>query len=303
MTSPSGTPDHPLVITVIDHTDPDWHARYMRRGRENGAATYSREIVAHHVPVWEQQLPDGSVVSTCPLLVDAELEAPTVVQYLHTYSYHQPLRQAELVASHLTGRADRVVFVTAYRSLHALLTLAGHEALFVPMTVDTGRVRAAASPEPLHPERRVLYFGNITRPKRALFAQVNQAFESRGWIVDVCSDGWLEGRHLSQRAAWAAASRYRFGIGVGRCALEMMALGLHVLVAGAELGGLATTPDEHAAQWATNYNGRVTTFDRDLRVCVDAIELATACDRDLPAAVDAVRGWAGALVAPLAVPA
>lgn len=289
------------MITVIDHTEPTWHSRYMRRGRENGAATYSREIVAHHLPIWEQQLPDGAVVSTCPVLADDELDVagPVVIQYLHTYSYREPLRQARLVRDRLAGRVDQVVFVTAYRSLHAQLVLAGYESLFVPMTVDTVAVRARASGEAPHPERRVLYFGNITRPKRALFAQVQRQFEARGWVVDVCSDGWYQGHHLTQRAAWSAASRYAFGIGVGRCALEMMALGMHVLIAGAEFGGLATTPDEHATQWATNYNGRATTFDRDVEVCIDALELATAVDRDIPAALDAVRGWAGAVERPV----
>lgn len=282
------------MLTVIDHTEPDWRAAYVKKGRENGAATYSRQIVEHHLPVWERLVPDGTVISTCPVLSSVEVEGPLAVQYLHTYSYVEPLRQAELVVKNLDGRVDRVVFVTAYRSLHAQLVLAGFEALFVPMTVDPGPVRAARSTEAPLVGRRVLYFGNVTRPKTRLLNELKRTLEPRGWYVDVCSEGWLDGYRLSQRQAWEAASRYRYGIGVGRCALEMMALGLKVMVAGAEFGGLITTPDEWAVQQATNLNGRVTTFDRNIGACVEAFDLAIdEVPGGLDVATDAiVDGWA-----------
>ena len=277
------------MLTVIDHTDPGWAEQYVRKGRENGAATYSRDIVRHHLPVLRELLPDGSVVSTCPVMVDAEVEGPVAVQYLHTYPYTQPLRQAQLVTAGLASRVDRVVFVTAYRALHARLQAAGFESVFVPMAVDVAAVRAHASSEGPLEERRILYFGNLTRPKRRLFQELRGVLEGRGWTVDLCSEGWLQGRHLRQPQVWEAASRYRYGIGVGRCALEMMALGLHVLIAGAAFGGIATTDDEHATQAGCNYNGRVTTFDREISACIDALPLATPRPRDIASAVDALR--------------
>jgi hypothetical protein len=282
-------------VHVIDHTDPGWEARYVRKGRENGAATYSRDIVRHHLPVLRELLPPGSVVSTCPLLVEQDVAGPVAVQYLHTYSYRDALRQPRLVADHLAGRVGRLVFVTAYRALHARLTAAGFEAVFVPMAVDADAVRAHRSAEEQHEPRRAVYFGNLTRPKRRLFERLRGELTAQGWTLDLLSEGWLEGRWLRQTEAWREVSRYRFGIGVGRCALEMMALGLRVMVAGAEFGGLATTPDEHAVQAGCNYNGRVTTFDRDIGACVDAWTLATASAGSVEDAVGVLRTGLGML--------
>lgn len=281
---------------MVDHTEPGWAARYsrshVRQGRENGAATYSREIVAHHIPVWRQVLPAGSVVASCPLLTGLDVRGEVAVQYLHTYSYLDPLGQAREVAGWMAGRCSRLVFVTAYRSLALRLEAAGFEALFVPMSIDVDRVRAHAS-VPEHEHGRAVYFGNVTRSKVVEHRRTVGILEARGWVVDVLSDGCLNGRKLTQGEAWRQVSRYRYGIGVGRCALEMQALGLRVLVSGAEFGGLATTEGEWLAQRATNWNGRVVTFDRDPGACVDAWPSALVADPPDPAmAVAEISRWA-----------
>lgn len=279
------------MLTVVDHTEPNWAARYTAKGRENGAATYSRDIVRWHVPAWEQLLPSGSVVSTCPLLTAGEFAGPVAVQYLHTYPYTDPLGQARAVLGHLGPRFERVVFVTAYRALQAQLVLAGLESVFVPMTVDSSAVRAAVGdPGTRRGERQAIYFGNVTHPKQALHQQLRRVFASRGWRLDLLSGGMFCGRQVTQAEAWQIASGYRYGVGVGRCALEMMALGLKVMVAGAEFGGLITTADEWAVQWATNLNGRVTTFDRDIGACVDSLGVAMLVDPPGPSvAIEAIE--------------
>jgi hypothetical protein len=285
------------VLTVVDHTEPSWASRYAAKGRENGAATYSRDIVRWHVPVWERLLPEGSVVSTCPLLTSGDWSSPVVVQYLHSYQYVDPLGPAWEVVGHLGALAGRIVFVTAYRSLAARLRLAGMEALHVPMAIDADAVRASVGDVgERYDGRRVVYFGNVTRHKRALFAELRRVFERRGWRFDVVSESRFDGQPVTQAEAWRILARYRYGIGVGRCALEMMALGLRVMVAGAEFGGLITTEDEWRTQWATNLNGRVVTFDRDVGACVDAFEHAMLVEPPGPGVAELAieQGWATA---------
>lgn len=270
------------MLTLIDHTEPGWADRYNRShtryGRENGAATYSRDIVRWHIPEWERLLPAGSVVSTCPLLTGLDVEGPVAVQYLHTFVRDNPLGPIRDIAAHLAGRCDRVVFVTAYRALHALVRKAGMESVFVPMTVDVDTVRSAAvGVERFDPgEKRAVYFGNVTGSRKPEFERARMAFTRAGWSLDVISGGWFEGRAIRQREAWAAAARYRYGVAVGRCALELHALGLRVMYSGAGFGGIAVDEQDWAVQEGTNWAGGTTTFDRDPGLCIGAFQRAMA---------------------------
>jgi hypothetical protein len=278
-------------IVVVDHTEPTWLARYTAKGRENGAATYSRDILAHQVPAWEHILPAGSLVSTCPLLTGMDVSGEVAVQYLHTYSYSDPLRHARDVSAWMGGRCSRLVFVTAYRSLQAQLERAGFEALFVPMTLDSTDVRVPAD-DTRFDGRRVVYFGNVTQPKVTEHQRIVRVLRRHGWAVEVISNSAIRGKRLTQAEAWRVVSRYRYGVGVGRCALEMQALGLRVLLSGARFGGLVTSELEWVVQRGTNWNGRVVTFDRDPDVCVEAFDLALVRPPDGPGlAVRQIESW------------
>lgn len=263
---------------IVDHNEPVWSRRYRRshvvRGRENGAATYSREIVTHQAPVWSRFAPPDALVSTCPLLsrVPDLPAAPFAVQYLHTIRHPDPLSEPREVVEALNCP---VVFVTAYRALHYLMSRAGYTSLFVPMTVDTATVRAAAGPQPARLEQhRALWFGNVTSKRQPEFRTMQAAFAECGWGLDVISDGTFNGTTpVSQEEAWSIASRYRYGVGVGRAALEMHALGLRVIYAGADFGGIATTPAEWEVQQSANFGGGVTTYSRRRDNCIASYEL------------------------------
>lgn len=257
-------------MLLIDHTDPHWQAVYQQHGRENGAATYSRELVKFQVPVWEQELPGAAVtVSTCPLLRDRRLPGgDLVVQYLHEWRFKQPQRAA--VALHATLRASypRVVFIVAYKGLQALLEGEGLDALYVPMSIDTEQVAPHRLPDHLRwPADRVAYFGNVQRPKAAHYRDLHKSFpRSRLTLTKV------EGR---QPEVWADLARYRLGAGVGRCALEMAALGLRVLVTGRSFGGIIVDEKDYLLQQETNFNGRIVTgtdnLDKALRLLPDTM--------------------------------
>lgn len=266
-------------MLVFDHDEEVWRARYMKRGRENGAATYSREIVAHQLPIWERQLKaygigsDDVVLSTCPLLSQVRNvpKNKIVVQYLHTYQYDNPTGDAKSVADSLVSSRS-VVFVSAYKALCSQLQRRGMPAIFVPMTIDAQTVQLSKAKKRQH-KKRVVYFGNVTNAKESVYQRVVSEFRKRAWQVDTISSGFVNGSvPVTQQEAWKKMSQYEYGIGVGRCALEMMALGLKVMVAGAEFGGLVVNDRDFQAQTETNFNGRVVTFNRDIRACIDCFD-------------------------------
>lgn len=108
-----------------------------------------------------------------------------------------------------------------------------------------------------------MYFGNVTPAKRKHFDAMRRAFVKTGWKLDVITEP-------DQVKALRTLRRYSYGVGVGRCALEMMALDMRVMLSGAKFGGIITNHDEWAVQSSQNFNGRVITYDRSVLACVAA---------------------------------
>lgn len=256
-----------MGLRVIDHTDEWWSHRKQKTGRENGANTYSRDIVTHHVGRWAKLAHDQEVViSTSPPLVMHDVgPVDLVVQYLHSYDYATPLLVASRVRAVLdTQGVRRTLFVAAYRPLVAALNAAGFEAVYIPMRVDVDWVRHRAGPEQTRfKPGRAVYFGNVTAPKRTHYDAFRRAFVKAGWKVDLVSEP-------DQGKALRMVNRYAYGIGVGRCALEMMGLGMRVMLSGQKFGGIITNAAEFDVQSSQNFNGRVITYDRTVGACVEA---------------------------------
>lgn len=262
-----------MGLRVIDHTDEWWSQRKQKTGRENGANTYSRDIVTHHVGRWAKLAHDREVViSTAPPLVMHDVgPVDLVVQYLHTYDYAAPLLTPSRVWAALRAQGvRRVLFVAAYRPLVNVLTDEGYDAVYVPMRVDVDwvRHRAGYRPGDLADHTRLglgraVYFGNVTPAKRKHFDAMRRAFVKTGWKLDLLAEP-------DQTKALRTIRRYSYGVGVGRCALEMMALDVRVMLSGQKFGGIITNADEWSVQSSQNFNGRVITYDRTVAACVNA---------------------------------
>lgn len=263
-----------MNLTVIDHTEPEWQLAYQKQGKENGAATYSREIVDIHVPMWNKYLSEfegEAVIGTCRPMTHRRESGDLAIQYLHTYRYGQPLAQPLDVYRSLRRRFNKVVLVTAYKGLYKQLQHEDIPVLHLPMSIDASKLAHITPPK--RRKEGIIYFGNITPPKQATFESFKKACHDAGMKLEVISDSKYRRHTITQEEAWEIVSEYKYGAGVGRCALEMMALGLKVFIVGARFGGIMTDEAEYQAQSDTNFNGRIVTFNREMRACIDSREL------------------------------
>lgn len=208
-------------MIVYDHTKGRWAKSYARLTRTNGAFTYSRDICKWHLPIWREVLGKTDSVAT------AGMVPGVTVQYLH-----------ERTVPRLD--TDTRLFVTAHRDLALIL---GRRGLWIPNLIDANTL-------PAHEPSRAgwVYFGNTLAPKRG------KHFEFvRSQMAEVVSGDRDQARSLRR------VSKYRYGVGVARCAMEMMAMGLKVMIFGEHHGGLVLNDDDFAKQRSANFSSFVTT--------------------------------------------
>lgn len=237
---------------IIDHTDREWRIKYIRKGRENGAATYSKDIVKYYVPKIKAE-----TIITCPLKdIDGS------VQFLHEYPYDiEPFIDKFL-------HNKNTLYITAYDQFRRLLTHRGLKAEFVPMAIDSDHVQSFREGRN-EIDDTIIYFGNVTTHKNSHYQQFRKAVIESGLKLETISGGIYKGRKISQKEAWKILSHYKYAAGVGRCYQEAAALGCKVFISGAEFGGITITEEDHNQQIKTNYNGRIITTDRDIKRCIE----------------------------------
>ena len=286
---------------VIDHTDSDWAGRFAKMGRENGAHTYSVDIVRHHVDAWRQECRRAgigrTVIGTCGLLngaVGAEgQKGDLAIQYLHRYPQAKPVPIAARIASELAQRFSRVLFVVSHRALVPALQREGLSAVFVPMTIDAKAIRREVpTPEDQNPSAMV-WFGNITHARAKTHATIMDIAVRRGYTFTTLSLNKINGKGsaLTQQQLWQEAAKASIGVGVARSALELMALGLPVMIAGNDFGGIVTNDGEWDAQTDANFGGQVVTHSRDIEWCLNDIDQAIrGRTNDIPRALSAIEG-------------
>lgn len=266
-------------MTVIDHTDNTWSA--LQR-RPNGAEKYSRDIIQVDVPVWRElyRQSNGLLISTCPTFNKVEAvqypgdwSTAFAVQYLHVFPHKDPAGYAHLVLNQSPFKTTKTVFISAYASYVNILRASGIDAYYMPMYINTD---AAPAHDGSAGEKDIIWFGNVYTTKRGNFQKAKEVAAEMGLRLHYISEGVYhrpDGGQMpvTQEQAWQQVARFKYGIGVGRCALEMMAIGLRVLILGDNVGGIVTTRAEYDAQQRVNFNGRVCTYDNNIGNCLTAM--------------------------------
>lgn len=126
--------------------------------------------------------------------------------------------------------------VVHYKSTeHYLNTkLVQSKAYYLPMVIDEFPDITHMDTHTMYPQTsNIIWFGNVYHDKKQTFSRLKQKLN-----MDFISFNQYNGYPMiSTKEIPNILSRYDIGIGVGKCAQEMLSLGLKVLVGGNQYGG------------------------------------------------------------------
>lgn len=266
---------------LVDHTEPVWNAR-MRAFGIGGAKTYSIDLVNYQIPHWREVLGEDDLVATCPLLGNTRTTGHynNVIQYLHTYRYSRPVHQLMNNIAKYRFTYNKLIFITAYKAFRNELLQAGLNAVYIPMSIDVPYVEQFKQPKAGHD--KFIYFGNVVGQKTAPYLQLQKHMRNKSRALDVLSFCKLNyGPDLEREEVLRTVSTYKYGFGVGRCAQEMMTLGVKPVVYGAKFGGIMTNKEEYEKQISTNINGRIVTYSGTFAECLVHIDKSYLAVEDI----------------------
>lgn len=264
-------------MELIDHTNPQW---LNRKTEANGAETYSKDLVKYQIPHWENLLGDKDLISTCPLLYTIGIKGNynVTIQYLHKYPYTDAIGYANKLQKAVNTK--EIIYITAYKEYEKLLRFMGLKAVYIPMAIDVAYISSHRQPKAGHDG--IIYFGQVRRDKKDIHFNIKQACKRLHIPFATITYDKLNGKTpVTQEEALKFISTFKYGVGVGRCAQEMMALGVKVMIAGIKVGGLITNEQEYQKQLATNMNGRVWTYSNKIDTCLVDRALATGRPQDI----------------------
>lgn len=246
---------------LFDHNTSTWR---QHPERINGAVTYSIDIVKYQVPEWKKILGPNDLLSTAPppCTINIPHKINTAVIYLHSWPINEDMWTFQ---SRFVLPAKNIIYITAYKKYCKILRKYGHKAVYIPMSIDTEAVQQYAQPKS---RDGFIYYGNIMQVKQSTYRKIKRKCTDLKIPLDTISHNLYNGEPVTHEEALSIVSTYNYGIGVGRCALEMHALGLKTMIAGRRLGGLITNDDEYIKQQEVNMNSRIITYSDQIEKCL-----------------------------------
>lgn len=255
-------------MKIIDQTDRKWSSLGKNFG---GANTYSNDLIKYQIPYWKEVLGRNDLISVCPPPSKTEISGKfrTFVWYLHKYPFRNPVGYVEEQLTNSGIRAENVILVLSYKKYQEDLIKAGFQAVFVPMAINVEEIQKYR----VEKTKNFLYFGNLYRSKIQEYERIKSNLRRKRHKLDTLSFRALNGLPLIDREeTFRTVSQYKYGIGVGRCALEMFALGLKVIISGNKFGGVVKNVSDIEIQLSTNCNGRIYTYSNQFKRCYEVLD-------------------------------
>lgn len=272
-------------MIVFDHkTELYWAKRYQQlhaiSGKTNGAYTYSQEIVKYQVPVLEKLLKDKhAFVFTVGHSFDYKLTGhPIVINYLHEAF---PKEKDRIVRSITRNNTPHIWITGRYKDSLIIKQYYG-KCIFLPMSIDADYVRSFATDKPKFTDR-IIFFGNTYYNKGATIPFLHKFFKTQHIKFDtIINNVYTAEGHpplpVTREAILSILSHYNYGIGSGKCFLEMNALGLKTLISGEKFCGLITNEREFDIQTKTNFcasqEAGIISYSPQIKKCWDNIDNA-----------------------------
>ncbi len=269
------------MITIYNHrTHPIWSSIYKRRfkrlGKTNGAYTYSQDIVKHHLPVIidilnKQKKYKNILISTVATLSENIIpkNIDLIIEYIHESAVRDIPKCIKL------SENTKCIFVTSREESYNKLKDAGIDCVFIPMAIDTEKFDEYKNSNK-YTGKRVIYFGNKYLGKDGYYRKTKDAFLRKGWTFDEISCNIFNGKlKLDREEILETISKYKYGIGEGRCFLELNALGVKTLICASTCQGIITNDTEFELHKLTNFaDGKVWTFSKSIQECIDNFDKA-----------------------------
>ena len=271
------------MITVYDHlTHPVWASLYKQRhksrNRTNGGYTYSKDITKYHLPIITDIINSKekykNVIITTVGMLDRTIvpeNTDLIICYLHEFLDLELPRVFEIS----NWYNKKIVYITSRLNIFQRLSYTGISTILLPMSIETSEFTKYAKSEK-YADKRVIYFGNRYLGKGGTYNQIKESFVNKGWIFDEISANMFNGKKsLNRDEIFDTIAKYKYGIGEGRCVLEMNALGVKTLICASKNQGIFTNNSEFEIQKANNFSdGTIWTFSPDIDTCIDNFDKA-----------------------------
>lgn len=283
------------MITIYDHTNsPIWAETYKERfaahQKTNGAYTYSQEIVKYHIPVIKEALNKYNPnLNTVIMSVGESYNLPNIqnknliIQYLHEKFERDWLRVEKSIKLPV-----KHIFITGRIKVQKELEKRGIACIWLPMSIDKQYILQHSDINKKRYENRIIYFGNKYMGKgltfdilRNFFLARQIAFDSIYNNVYTRYDG--DNIKITRDNIMQVLSNYKYGIGNGRCALEMFALGIKVLISGARIGGIIMNAEDFNKHSLNNFaaDNDDFTFSNNILECWNSIDKSITKTTDI----------------------
>lgn len=241
------------MLKVIDHTNhPSWTPINLRLGRENGARTYSRDIVQFYAPVFKRVFmgPEKVLLITVQNWNSCEKWKgyDRIFVFVHERGVTEEIRKTKRDALKKFAEVNshaKVYFITWCPQHKEELIADGLNSFYLPMAIDVKKFLPYKSIKKVY-SKRLIYYGNILNEKVPAFARLKEVVENSGWQLDYISKDRFNGYgfKLTPEKIRRKLAQYKYGVGVGRSAQEMSVMGIKVICYSTNDVMLATTDIE-----------------------------------------------------------